>query len=77
MLKHIYGIYKDGTNEHICVAAMETQIYKTDLWTQWGKGSVGQRDREAWKHTLSYMKQTASGNSQYDSGNSNQRSVTT
>ena len=31
----IYGIKKDGTDEHICRAAMETQTQITDLWT-WG-----------------------------------------
>ena len=30
-----------------------------------------------WKHTLTYIKQIANGNLLYDSGNSNQGSVTT
>ena len=36
---HIYGIQKDGTDETLCMAAMEAQ--GTDLWTQWGKERVG------------------------------------
>ena len=36
MLTHIYGIYTDGTDE-IFRAAVETQTWRTDLWT-WGWG---------------------------------------
>ena len=28
---HIYGIWKDGTDEPICRAAMEMQTWSTDL----------------------------------------------
>ena len=42
-----------------------------------GKERVGQMERGAWKHTLPYVKQLANGNLLYDSGNSNQGSVTT
>ena len=38
ILTHVYGIQKDGTDEPICRAAMETQ---TDLWTQYGRERVG------------------------------------
>ena len=38
---HIYGIWKDGTDEIICRAAMETQTYRTDLWTWWQGGKGG------------------------------------
>ena len=31
---HIYGIYKDGTDDPICKAAMETQTLSTDSRTQ-------------------------------------------
>ena len=41
VLTHIYEIQKDGTDEPICRAAMETQTQTTDLWTQWGKERVG------------------------------------
>ena len=33
---HIYGIWKDGTDEIICREAMET-----DLWTRGGLGRTG------------------------------------
>ena len=31
---HIHGIQKDGTDEPICRAALETQTKRTDLQTQ-------------------------------------------
>ena len=34
ILMHIYGIQKDGTDEPICRAAVETQTQRTDLWTR-------------------------------------------
>ena len=40
ILKHIYGIQKDGTNESIYRAEMEKHTYRTDLWTQCGKEKV-------------------------------------
>ena len=44
----------------------------------WGKKErVGQMERVAWKHTLMYIKQIASGNLLYDSGKSNWGSATT
>ena len=33
-LTRIYGIQKDGSDEIICRAAMETQTQRADLWTQ-------------------------------------------
>ena len=42
ILTHIYGIQKDGTDEVICRAAMETQTQKTDLWTRCGGGEEGE-----------------------------------
>ena len=38
MLKHMYGIQKDGTDEFICRAAVEKQTQLTDIWTQDGGG---------------------------------------
>ena len=32
----ICGIQKNGTEESICKTGIEMQMYKTDLWTQWG-----------------------------------------
>ena len=34
ILTHIYGIYKDGTDEPIFRAAVATQTLRTDSWTQ-------------------------------------------
>ena len=34
---YIHGILRDGTNEPICRAAVETQTLKTDPWTQVGR----------------------------------------
>ena len=40
ILMHIYGIYKNGTEEFIYREAMEKQTYRIDLWT-WGVGRRG------------------------------------
>ena len=37
ILTHIYGIYKNGSEEFIYRAAMEKQTYRIDLWT-WREG---------------------------------------
>ena len=42
ILMHIYEIYKDGTDEPICRAAMETQTLRTYLW-KWLRGREGGR----------------------------------
>ena len=39
-LMHIYGIYKNGTEEFIYRAAVEKQTGRIDLWT-WGEGRRG------------------------------------
>ena len=41
ILMHIPGLQKDNTDEPICRAAMEMHTYRTDLWTQQAKESVG------------------------------------
>ena len=44
---YIHGILKDGTNEPISRAAMETQILRTDPWTPVDReGGEGCRFRE-------------------------------
>ena len=40
ILIHIYGIWKNGTEEFISRAAMEKQTQRIDLWT-WGEGRRG------------------------------------
>ena len=45
ILKRVYGIWEDGTDESICRAAMETKI-ETDLWTwlvEEGEGGEAER----------------------------------
>ena len=42
ILIHVYRIQKDGADEIICRAAVETQIQRTDLWTQLGWGEEGE-----------------------------------
>ena len=39
---------ENGTDEPICRAGIETQMSKTDMWTQMWKGRVGQIGREYW-----------------------------
>ena len=42
ILKHIYGIQKDGAVEFIFRAAMEKQTQGTDLWTRGGEERAGE-----------------------------------
>ena len=37
ILMHIYGIQKDGNDNPICKTEKETQMYRTDFWTLWGR----------------------------------------
>ena len=41
ILRHIYGIYKDGNHNPVCNTAKETQMYRTVLWTLWERERVG------------------------------------
>ena len=36
ILMHIYGILKNGTEEPICRAGLETKTCRMDVWTQQG-----------------------------------------
>ena len=45
ILTHTYVIWKDGNDEPICRAAVETQTRRTDLWT-W---SGGMRQWDKWR----------------------------
>ena len=51
IIRHVYGIKKNGTDEPICKEEMEIQVWRTDLWAQYGKGRVGQIE----KVSLTYM----------------------
>ena len=76
VLMHIYGIFKAGTDEPVCRAAVETQTQRTDLRTQWGKERAGQTESSMETYTLPHVKQRARGQFLYDSGNSTPVSVT-
>ena len=41
ILMHIYGILKDGNDNPVCETAKETQMYRTDFWTQRERERVG------------------------------------
>ena len=41
ILKHIYGIWKDGNDNPVCETAKETQMCITDFWTQRERERVG------------------------------------
>ena len=41
ILMHIYGISKDGNDNHVCETAKETQMYRTVFWTLWERERVG------------------------------------
>ena len=41
VLTHIYGIQKDDTNDPTCWEARETQMQRTDFWTQREKARMG------------------------------------
>ena len=42
ILMHIYGMQKDGTDQSICRAAVETDTLRTDLWEPLGAGEEGE-----------------------------------
>ena len=41
ILTHICGIYKNGTDEPVCRAEIETQMQRTNVWTPRGKSGGG------------------------------------
>ena len=41
ILMHIYGIYKDGSDNPVYETAKETQMYRTVFWTLWERERVG------------------------------------
>ena len=41
ILKHIYGIQKEGNNNPVCETAKETHICRTVFWTLWERARVG------------------------------------
>ena len=55
IVTHIYGIWKNGTDEPICRTGIEMQTSRTALWTQWEKERVGRIERVALKHVHYHM----------------------
>ena len=41
ILTHICGIQKNGTDEPVCKAEIETQMQRTNIWTPRGEAEVG------------------------------------
>ena len=77
MSMHIHGIQKDGTDEPIGRAATDIKNRLMDMggWEEGVGEANGESSKEA--YTLPHIKQTTNGDSLYDSGSSNQGSVTT
>ena len=50
ILRHIYGIQKDGKDNPVCETAKETQMYRTVFWALWERERVGRFWRKALKH---------------------------
>ena len=40
LLTYICGIQKNGTDELVCKAEIETQMQRTNIWTPWGKAGA-------------------------------------
>ena len=72
---HICGIWKNGTDESICKAGIETQTYSTDMWTRWGEGGGVNWEMGTDMNTLPCVNQ--SGNLLYNARSSARRSVMT
>ena len=76
ILMHICGIQKNGTDEPICRAGIETQTQRMDMWTRGREGAGGMN----WEirfdiNRVPCVKQIASGNLLYSTGSSAQCSV--
>ena len=71
ILMHICGIQKNGTDELLCKAGIETQMQRTNIWTPSGENGVGgggggmNWDIGIDIYTLIYIKQIASKNLLY------------
>ena len=46
ILTHICGIQKNGTDEPVCKAEVETQMQRTKVWTPRGESGVGGVDQD-------------------------------
>jgi len=70
---------KNDTDEPICKAEIETQMYRTNAWTPSGERGQGGMTWEAGTDTyrLLCVKWITKDNVLYSTGNSTQRSVVT
>ena len=68
---------KNGTDESIFRARIEIQTYRTDLWTQRGKGRGMNRKSRIYIYTQPCVKQIASGKLLSSTGSSARCSVMT
>ena len=73
ILTHTYGIWKDGTDEPIFRAVMDTQTQGTDLWTRGrGRSEWGElRECSTERHAFRNVRRMAGGNLLHDPGSSN------
>ena len=80
ILAHICGIQKNGTDEWVCKAEIETQMQRTNVWTPRGESEVVGGGRMNWEignyiYTLICIKQITNKNLLNSTGNSTQYSV--
>ena len=71
ILTHIYRIEKNGTEEFIYRATVKKQTENRLMDMGRGEERVRCMERVTWKFALPYVKQTATRNLLYASGNSN------
>ena len=77
ILIHIYGIQKNGTDEPICRAGIEIQTQRIYMWTQGANEGWDELRGDIDIYTPPCVKQIASGNLLYNTGNSAWCSVMT
>ena len=71
LLTHVCGIQKNGTDEPVCKAEIETQMQRTNIWTPKGEsGGVGGGGGMNWEigidiYTLICIKQRTNKNLLY------------
>ena len=68
ILTHIYGIQKDGNDNHVQETAKETLMYRIVFWTLWERGEGMIWDNGIETCIISYKKRIASPGSMHDTG---------
>ena len=78
ILTHTCGIWKNGIDDLICKAEIETQTQGTDVWIPRGEGEGGMKWEIGFDiYTVLCIKQITNENLLYITGNSTQCSVVT